>query len=154
MAGPRWLVGLGAVTLLAACWHPEQVATPRYGQVMVEMGHRFELVGKSGGAGRYDLTLFELGEMEELLDEDLPRAKLPMVGGSANFAALTDDLRKTHMVQLRAAVKARDPKAFRAAFANVSSACNHCHQASGHAFIEIADDPAATVPRTDPAVAR
>jgi len=148
------LAGFGAVLLLAACWPVKEVSPPRYGQVMVEMGHRFELTGKAGGVGRFELALFELGEMEELLDEDLPRAALPRVGGTADFASLTAQFRKTSVPDLRKATEAHDVAAFRAAFGLAAQACNQCHQASGHGFVEVSGEPTASVPRTDPPAPR
>ena len=49
----------------------------RYGELMSEVGHRFETMGRAVKAHRYELAAFELDELQEIFEEDLPHAERP-----------------------------------------------------------------------------
>ncbi len=145
--------------LIGSCAQSERVPTTdsgapnplRFGAVMAEVGRRFELSGRAIDANRFELAGFEAGEIQELFETDLPRAELPKEGPTAPIAAMADAFAKTYPAELIKAAKARDARAFGAAFARASAACNACHQASGHAFIQIPSVPGKVVPDLDPA---
>jgi hypothetical protein len=141
----RW-VGVICLTATVACAEP----APRYGQLMVEVGRRFEWLGRAGVAGRAELARYELDELTELLDEELPRAVAPRVGGGAKLDAMRLALRERHVPDLARALTPVNASDFRASFARMAAACNQCHQASGHVFIEIPTEPGSAVPRMDP----
>ena len=123
----------------------------RYGALMVEVGHRFETLGRAERAGRYDLAEFELGELGEVFEEDLPHAEPPKENkGRVDLNGLADAFQKTHPPELEVALKKRDRTAFAAAFARASVTCNGCHKASGHEYLEISSEPGAAVPKLDP----
>ncbi len=123
---------------------------PHYGEVMAEVGRRFELAGRAAKAGRFALAEFELGEMEEAIDDDLPHAAPPRVGDPAKLAALLGELRHTQLPAMQTAAKRPDSAAFALAFAGASKTCNACHDATEHAFIEIPSVPGESVPLLDP----
>jgi hypothetical protein len=58
--------------------------------------------------------------------------------------------RQTNLPDLLSAVRARDVRAFGAAYARAAETCNGCHRASGHEFIEVPTLPGAAIPRLDP----
>jgi hypothetical protein len=117
----------------------------RYGDAMAEVGRRFERAGHAVAAGRWELAGYDLGEMEEVFAADLPHAARP---GDVPIdpAPLAAAFVSTTLPALSRAVEARDRRAFDAAFADASRACNGCHQAAGKAFIEISAAVDAAVP--------
>lgn len=123
---------------------------PRYGAVMAEVGRRFELAGRASAAGRFELAQFEVGEIGELFEGDLPRADLPKEGPTTALPALAKTFLDIHVPALERAATARDRAAFATAFEQAATACNGCHATSGHVFIEIPTVPGAVVPRLDP----
>ena len=123
---------------------------PRYGTVMIEIGQRFETIGRAALANRWELAAFEADEMDELLDEDLRNAEPPKKGPTRALAGMADSFRGMHVAALKRAVKARDKKAFNEAFSAAAAACNGCHDSSSHRFIEIASAPGKPVLVLDP----
>ena len=113
---------------------------------MSEVGRRFELAGRAAVAHRFELASFEVGELAELFEGDLPNAELPKEGPTAALPALAAAFAKTHPPELAKAAKANDAQAFADAFQRASVACNGCHQASGHGFIQIPSVPGRSVP--------
>jgi hypothetical protein len=129
---------------------PVAAEGPRYGAVMSEVGRRFELAGRAAQAGRFALADFEVGELQELFEEDLPRAELPQEGPSASLPAMAAAFLQTQAPALKRAAAAKNLAAFAQAFATAATACNGCHQASGHGFIEIPGQPGRSVPELGP----
>lgn len=125
-------------------------AAPRYGALMAEVGRRFELAGRASAAGRFELASFEIEEMEELFEEDLPRAEPPKEGSSTSLPGMADAFLKTHPPELKKAAAAGDQAAFAGAFQRAAETCNACHKASGHGFIEIPSVPGKAVPDIEP----
>jgi hypothetical protein len=123
---------------------------PRYGELMSEVGHRFETMGRAVKAHRYELAAFQLDELEEVFEEDLPRAERPKVPTEVNLNGLAEAFRTTHPPELDAAIKAHDQRAFAKAFGRAAETCNGCHKATGHPFIEVPSAPGSAVPRMDP----
>jgi hypothetical protein len=158
------LLSAAIVLLLAGCTRPTPApavadaatAPPtasaglRYGAVMSEVGRRFELAGRASVAGRFELAEFEVGELGELFDDDLPRAELPKEGPTGALPALADAFAKTVPPDLRKAAKAKDARAFTDAFGRAAATCNACHQAAGKAFIQVPSVPGTSVPELEP----
>ncbi len=123
---------------------------PHYGDVMTEVGRRFELVGRAAQARRFRLAAYEIGEMDEALDDDLPRAQPPRKGDPKKLAALIGELEKQQLPALEKAVRSRDSAKVADAFAEAAGTCNACHAATGHDFVQIPTDPGKSVPLLDP----
>jgi hypothetical protein len=123
---------------------------PRYGELMAEVGRRFELAGRSVQARRFELASFEVGELQEIFEEDLPKAEPPRVNAGVDLAGVAGAFRQTNLPELLAATGSRDVRAFQAAYARAAGTCNGCHRASGHEFIEVPSLPGVAVPRLDP----
>jgi cytochrome c553 len=117
---------------------------------MGEVGRRFELVGRAAAAGRMELARYQLGEIEEVFGGTLPHAEPPHEGRPAVLQPMRAAFLRDGIPGLRRALDARDRPAFAAAFERTATACNGCHQASGHGFIEIPTAAGAAVPRLDP----
>lgn len=123
---------------------------PTWGATMGEVGRRFELVGRATTAGRTELARYHLGEIEEIFEDALAHAAPPHEGQTSGLQPMRTAFLQTNVPELRRALDARDRQGFAAAFAQTAVACNACHQASGHGFIEIPTAPGVTVPRLDP----
>lgn len=126
------------------------VPRPRFGAVMVEVGRRFELAGRAAQAKRFQLAAFEAGELEEVFEEVLPRAELPREGPTESIRPLEEAFAAEYPKQLVQAARAKNLHAFTDAFARAADACNGCHQASGHGFIEIPGAMGQPVPSIAP----
>jgi hypothetical protein len=142
--------------LVASCSRTAPAPPPsrNYGSVMADVGNRFELAGRAAVAHRFELAAFEVGELQELFDGALPHAELPKEGPTAELPAMAQAFAKTEPPKLLAAAKAKNEQAFADAFQQASVACNGCHQASGHGFVEIPSAPGKSVPDLDPVVAK
>lgn len=120
-----------------------------YGTVMADVGRRFEQLGRAAIAGRHELAEYHLGEIDEQFEEALPQADPPHEGHPEVLPGMTASFLET-VGPLRAALAGRDRSAIVAAFARTATACNECHRASGHGFIEIPGEPGSPVPSLDP----
>lgn len=123
---------------------------PGLGEVMVQVGARFELAGRAAVANRFELADFEAGELEELFEDDIPRAALPKEGPTAHIPAMAREFAQQAPPMLERAAAKRDRAAFADAFRLTAAMCNGCHQASAKAFIEIPSVPGSRVPVVDP----
>ena len=141
-----------ALLLAATSFAGDSPAEPplRYGELMAELARRFETMGRAAKARRYEMASYELDEIGEIFEEDLPHAEPPKVFAQVNLAGLTEAFKATHPPELDAALKGRDLPAFNRAFARAAATCNGCHVASGHPYIEIPTTPGTPVPRLDP----
>ena len=157
---PRWeTVGRApwaslvlAAGVLVSCARPKATEAPHatWGAAMAEVGRRFELLGRAAIAGRGELAKYQLGEVEEIFADTLVHADPPHEGHPAVLQPIRRTFLEANIPELRRALEARDRPTFDAAFARMATACNQCHQASGHGFIEVPTMPGATVPRLDP----
>jgi hypothetical protein len=129
---------------------PPPEAPARFGALMAEVGQRFERMGRAARARRLDLATFEVEEIGEIFEEDLPKAEPPRENTGVNLAGVEQAFRQTNLPELRAALQAKDAAAFKAAYLRAAETCNGCHRSSGHAFIEIPTEPGQPIPRLDP----
>ena len=151
-----WLLSL---VLLPACSRPGEGAqgspgasAPKtsLGNVMSEVGRRFETAGRAANANRFELAEFEAGEIEELFEDDVPSAELPKEGPTAHIPATAKAFLEHNAPELKKAAAAKDRAAFAAAFQHTAAACNGCHQASAKGFIQVPTEPGKGVPDLDP----
>jgi mono/diheme cytochrome c family protein len=129
---------------------PAPAEGPRYGALMAEVGTRFERMGRAARSGRFELAEFERGELEEIFEEDLPKAEPPRESAGVNLAGVAQAFAQTNLPDLKKAIESKDRTAIERAYALASETCNGCHRTSGHAFIEIPGRPGQPVPRLDP----
>jgi len=120
-----------------------------YGTAMADVARRFELLGRAASGGRFELAEYQLGEIEEQFSETLPHAALPREGHPEVLPAMASAFAQTTVADLRRVLAARDRTQFNAAFERAATACNGCHQASGHGFIEVPKTPGRTIPSVD-----
>jgi hypothetical protein len=144
-------VAFAAAAAIAACSrNPPPPPAPSLGNVMAEVGRRFETAGRAAAANRFELADFEAGELEELFENDVPNAAPPKEGPTAHLAAMAGAFLHTNAPELQAAAHARDAKRFADAFASAAAACNGCHVASAKPFIEVPTVPGKAVPVLEP----
>lgn len=139
-------VGPGASTGAIASAPPNR----GYGPIMLEVARRFEVLGRAHVAKRDELALYELEELEESFEDDLPHARLPPIPEGAQLAPFIDAMNKAQIPELRKALQGKDPKAVASAFEAMAGVCNGCHTAAGRAFIEVPTAPGEGVPRLAP----
>lgn len=123
--------------------------TPRYGEVMADIAHRYELAGRAARARRWELAAYELSELKEAFEDDLPRAALPREPSNADLKSLARSF-EVPLGELQAALLRKDAWAASEAFSHAANACNNCHRSSGHAFLEVPGEPGESVPRMTP----
>jgi hypothetical protein len=119
------------------------------GEVMVQVGRRFEVAGRACLANRFALAEFEVQEIEELFDEGVPRATLPKGGPTAHIPTMAKGFRMAQLPDLEKAAASSDRPAFTSAFERAAAVCNACHQASAKAFIQVSSEPGKFVPDLD-----
>jgi hypothetical protein len=121
-----------------------------YGTTMGHVARRFELLGRAAQAGRFELAEYLLHEIAEQFEETLPHVARPHAADPNVLPALESDFLKTNVPDLRRALTARDQTEVAAAFARTATACNGCHRATDHAFIEVPTAPGRSIPNIDP----
>ncbi len=134
-------VALVAASIALVACRPPHANTPiesegrRYGDVMTEVGRRFEQAGRAVSANRWELADYDVGEIREIFEGDLQTARTPadvhadLRALARSVGALPDDLQR--------AVASRDLHVFQSAFARAATACNACHVAAGKGYIEV-----------------
>lgn len=120
------------------------------GTVMVGIARRFELAGRAVKANRFDLAEFEVGEIEETFEADVPNAELPKEGPTAHIPAMAKSFLLANAPELKKAAAAKDRAAFAAAFEHAAAVCNACHQAAAKGFIQVPSEPGQPVPDLSP----
>ncbi len=131
---------------------PAPVAPPmpakRFGELMTEVGRRFERVGRAASAERWRLVSYDLAELQELFDDDLTDAVLPP-DAPRNLQAMARSFATSQLPVLAKAATGTDKAAFAQAFSQVATACNACHAASARGFLVVPSGPGAAVPSLD-----
>lgn len=116
------------------------------GEMMAEVGRRLERAGRAVDANRWELAAYDVGELEEVFEgevavvvtpEDVP---LDVGKVAAQFA-------RTQLPALERAIASRDRATFERAFAQTTDACNACHRAANHGYIEVPSVIGEAIPR-------
>jgi hypothetical protein len=123
---------------------------PGLGEVMVQVGRRFEVAGRAAAANRFELAAFEAGELGELFENDVPRASLPKEGPTAQIPAMAKAFLASIPPELTRAAASKDRAAFATAFQHGADMCNACHVSAAKGFIQVPSVPGQSVPVLDP----
>lgn len=122
---------------------------PGLNELMTELvqPHHIKL-GLAGAAGNWAYAAYELDALSETFDEV---GKLVLQHGALRIAPAIAATVKPPMEALQKAIAARDAAAFKAAYAQLTDACNACHKSAGHAMIVVRVPPpeAAAFPDQD-----
>jgi hypothetical protein len=148
VARVSFLAALGLVSLLASCSKGGGGAAEGrgLGDVMADVGRRFEVLGRAAAVNRFELAAYEADELGELFENDVPRATLPKEGPTAQIPGLSKQFLQTAQPALIKAAQAKDPVAFGAAYADAAAQCNACHQSAEKGFIQVPGTPGQQVP--------
>jgi hypothetical protein len=120
------------------------------GEVMLQVGRRFETAGRAAAANRFELAAFEVGELQELFEYDVPHASLPKEGPTAQIPALAKAFLAAAPPELAKAAASEDRAAFATAFQHTAALCNACHESAAKGFIKVPSVPGQAVPVMDP----
>lgn len=121
-----------------------------YGSAMADIARRFETLGRAQLGRRYPLAEYELGEIEETFEDTLPHASPPKEGHPEVLPDLRRSFVTTTLPALRRDLATRDAKTIAAGFSRTASACNACHEASGHGFLQVPTVAGQSIPETSP----
>ena len=160
-----WLLGLLALT--ASCEKTSAAPVPSgrtdaaaaepsadaegLGEVMLQVGRRFETAGRAAAANRFELAAFEAGELQELFENDVPRASLPKEGPTAQIPGLAKAFLATAPPELDVC---RGGEGRRRVRRCVPAGCGAVQRLSRvpaeKAFIQVPAVPGQSVPILDP----
>ncbi len=124
-------------------------AGKHFGDLMFEVGRRFERAGRAVEAGRWALADYDVGEIEEVFGQDVPTAIMPE-DVHIDLLPIAREFANSVPATLHKAIASRDKAAFEAAFASASERCNACHEEAGKPFIQVPSKIGVPVPRLDP----
>jgi hypothetical protein len=91
-------------------------------------------LGYAGRVGNWPLAAYETGQIRRSFD-DAAKA-----GGKIDDRSLSqwfDEQTLPALDELQRAIAAKDVKSFNAAFADLTAACNRCHQAANMGFVRM-----------------
>jgi hypothetical protein len=122
--------------VVVSCSHPAPPTAParRAGDLMIEVGARFERCQRAIAAGAWELAAYDLHELREIFDDDL----LP--GKWSGNPAMQHDAHAFivgPLSQLEAAARVRDRAAWDSAHAATVTACNACHATAHVGFLVV-----------------
>ena len=106
---------------------------PGLGELMTLNQMRHAKLWLAGEARNWQLAAYELDELEEGFD-DVVKLYPTHKDIELPISELVPKIMGKRLKDLRAAIEARDPQAFEAAFDEVTAACNSCHQATKFGF--------------------
>jgi hypothetical protein len=95
---------------------------------------RHERLWRAEQDGNWDFAAYELGNLKGAFNR-LGHAH-PTEDGTS-FPDMTTSVTEQPFKELGTAIKAKDGPAFAKAYANLTNACNSCHQALNHGVVEI-----------------
>jgi hypothetical protein len=88
----------------------------------------------AGASGNWALAAYEANELDETF-EDVKTYQATWK--SVPVAKLVGAILEPSLKQVDAAIARKNVAAFKAAYGDLTTACNACHTAAGHAFIRI-----------------
>jgi hypothetical protein len=108
---------------------------PGLGELMTAFVQpRHTKLGLAGNARNWPLAAYELHELTETFDEV---GRLVPTHDNMPIPAMIASTVKPTLATLDAAIKATDVAAFTKAYADLTTACNTCHQSANHPLIVI-----------------
>lgn len=121
---------------LAACTAatPPEIPRRRAGELMIEVGMRFQRARRAVTASAWELAAYDVHELREVFEDDLLPGKWsdnPSMLHEAH-AFLSGPL-----LQLEASARVRDLAAWDSVFETTTRACNSCHAIGHVGFVAI-----------------
>ena len=139
-----WLAGIAIaaapITVLA---QTEKPYTPGLVEFMLTVQSHHAKLWLAGTARNWDLADYQLDELKELLEEIAQRVP---VYRDTPVGKMIEAITMPSITDVEHAIKARDSKAFAAAFDRLTGACNACHEAANRGYIVIQRPTASSFP--------
>ncbi len=107
---------------------------PGLGEIMSLQQTRHAKLWLAGIHGNWALADYELDELREGFDD---ASKLHPAHGSIPVAALIAKLTPAPLEAIDNAIKGKSGAGFKRSFDSLTAACNACHHAANHGFIQI-----------------
>ena len=108
---------------------------PGLGELMTAyVQPRHTKLGLAGEAQNWDLADYERDELSETFDDI---GKFILKHGDLSIPQAIAATVKPPLEALDKAIKAKDAGAFAKAYADLTAACNACHQSAGHSMVAI-----------------
>lgn len=125
-------LALSVVALVVALGRPSEAGELAYHMAYLE--RYADKLHFAGEAGHWELARFYLHEIEETAELVIAEGH---VEEGVELAPLVETMLLPAVERAEAAVEAGAPAAFAEAYAGLVAACNSCHEASAHGFIQI-----------------
>jgi hypothetical protein len=109
-------------------------SSPGLGEFMTTMQLHMAKVWFAGKSSNWDLARYELDELRESMEA---AQNLDATKNGVDISTVLAAVNQTQISQLSEAVDKKNRSNFTHAYDEVLSACNGCHEESGHRFIEI-----------------
>lgn len=106
---------------------------PGMGEIMGATQMRHAKLWFAAKAGNWDLASYEVDEIEEGLADAVKYH--PVFKKGAPVSAMLDKFTSQPLSDIRKAIDAKDSRAFRKSFDELTLACNECHEAASQGFI-------------------
>ncbi|HET8563514.1 MAG TPA: hypothetical protein VFM35_06550 [Candidatus Binatia bacterium] len=109
-------------------------STPGLGEFMTTMQLHIGKLWFAGKASNWKLARYELDELKESMEA---AESLHAVKNEVNVSNVLDSVVQTQIAELAESIERKNPTDFQKAYDETRSACNGCHESSGHKFIQI-----------------
>jgi len=117
--------------------------SPGLGEFMTTMQLHMGKVWFAGKSSNWDLARYEIDELREAMEA---AQSLHATKNGVDISNVLVSVLQTQISQLSEAVNRMNQSDFTHAYEDALSACNGCHEASGHRFIKITRPIAPPVP--------
>jgi hypothetical protein len=95
---------------------------------------RHERLWRAGKDGNWDFAAYELGNLKGAFNR---LGQAHPTQGDIPFADMIASVTDQPFTELNSAIRSKDSAAFGKAYADLTDACNSCHQALNHSVVEI-----------------
>jgi hypothetical protein len=136
------ILAIGLATSRSVAAGPEAPPSPQAGGYLPSISDlmiatiqpRHERLWRAGQDGNWEFAAYELGNLHGAFDR-LGHAH--PVTQNISFPAIIASVTEQPFKELNSAVQSKDGTAFGKAYADLTDACNSCHQALNHGVVEI-----------------
>jgi hypothetical protein len=139
---------LAAIVMFVVACATAPKPAPRLGEAMWEAGWRFQRAGQAARAGRWQLALYDLHELDEVFRDDIARAQIK--DEKVDVHKLAREFAQIQLPAMHDAASAHDMPKFQAALVAAAKSCNDCHKLVDKPFIEVPLEAGAEVPLLTP----
>ena len=102
--------------------------------MMATIQPRHERLWRAGQDGNWEFAAYELGNLHGALGRI---GQAHPVTQNISFPEMVGSVTEQPFTELKSAIQSKDATAFARAYADLTGACNSCHQALNHGVVEI-----------------